>query len=180
MPIILLSLSCPLLLELDLIGCQLVTSQSLCQLFRTSGHLRELSLAGCSEIDYTGFPVGNQHHNESDSDYNPTFQHGAAPISTAVTLPPRAVLTKSNGEILPSPPPLFLPPALSLFDHLRYLDLTSLSLLTDSALDGIVKYMPRIRNLILAKCLGVTDEGVESICKLGKALHYLHLGHVSS
>lgn len=68
---------------------------------------------------------------------------------------------------------------MKMMDHLRYLDLTSLNSLTDDAIEGIVKYMPKIRNLILAKCTRLTDESVYSICQLGKHLHYLHLGHVS-
>ncbi|POW19540.1 hypothetical protein PSHT_04571 [Puccinia striiformis] len=39
--------------------------------------------------------------------------------------------------------------------------------LTDISLDGIIKQMPRIRNLVLAKCVGLTDEALNSICGLG-------------
>lgn len=168
-PIILLSLSCPLLLEVDMVGCQLITAKSLFQLFRTSSHLRELSLAGCSEVDDTGFPPGSQQDSEMMSQQE---------SDRSMTAP--AFLTTLTGGPIPTPIPLYQSPSLAILDHLRYLDLTQLSLLTDNALEGIVKYMPRIRNLILAKCVGITDDGIDSICKLGKALHYLHLGHVSS
>lgn len=50
--------------------------------------------------------------------------------------------------------------------------------LTDLAVDRIAATMPRIRNLVLAKCTGLTDASVFSLAKLGKHLHYLHLGHV--
>lgn len=69
-------------------------------------------------------------------------------------------------------------PTPHIFDHLRILDLTSCSLLTDSAVAGLVASVPRIRNLILAKCNKLTDDAVYSISKLGKGLHFLHLGHV--
>lgn len=157
-------------------SCQLITSSSLRQLFRTSGHLRELSLAGCSEIDDTGFPPGDE--NGSAEDHLNINGHGNEDGSLTIVAP--TMIATLLGSSIMLPPPLSNSPTIVLFDHLRYLDLTSLSLLTDTALEGIVKYMPRIRNLILAKCVGITDLGVESICKLGKALHYLHLGHVSS
>ena len=88
------------------------------------------------------------------------------------------VVITTNGSLLQMPIPLRYYPSLKPFDHLRYLDLTSLSLLTDDAVAGIVKYAPRIRNLILAKCVSLTDDAVFSICTLGKHLHYLHMGHV--
>jgi hypothetical protein len=66
-----------------------------------------------------------------------------------------------------------------LFDHVRYLDLTGMINLTDIAMAGIVVTMPHVRNLILAKCSNLSDESVMSICRLGKHIHFLHLGHVS-
>jgi len=36
---------------------------------------------------------------------------------------------------------------------------------------------PRLRNLVLAKCRNITDIAVNAISKLGKNLHYVHLGH---
>jgi F-box and leucine-rich repeat protein GRR1 len=65
------------------------------------------------------------------------------------------------------------------FDHLRILDITNCSTISDAAIEGIVTHVPRIKNLILAKCTRLTDDAVYSIAKLGKNLHYLHLGHVS-
>jgi hypothetical protein len=65
------------------------------------------------------------------------------------------------------------------FDHLRILDLTSCVLLTDQAVDAIITNAPRIRSLVLAKCFELTDESINSICRLGRSLHQLHMGHVS-
>jgi len=36
---------------------------------------------------------------------------------------------------------------------------------------------PRLRNLVLAKCKEITDTAVYAISRLGKNLHYVHLGH---
>jgi len=75
------------------------------------------------------------------------------------------------------PPPLRLSRPL---EHLRMLDLTNCSKITDDAVEGIVSASPRLRNLVLSKCGQLTDRAIESICLLGKHLHYLHLGHASS
>lgn len=63
------------------------------------------------------------------------------------------------------------------YEHLRILDLTSCSRLTDFAVEKIISVAPRLRNLVFAKCRNLTDAAVNSISKLGKNLHYLHLGH---
>lgn len=146
---------------MDLVSCPLITSVSLYQLFLTSHHLRELSLAACGEVNDEAFPGG------VEAVHTPESEMEAA-----------TMVTTTNGAELQLPFPLRFNPTPKTFDHLRYLDLTSLSLITDDAIAGIVKYMPRIRNLILAKCIGLTDEAVLSICTLGKHLHYLHMGHV--
>ncbi|KAK4703175.1 F-box and leucine-rich repeat protein GRR1, partial [Phenoliferia sp. Uapishka_3] len=159
-PIILLSLHCPLLLEVDLISCPLISSLSLLQLFRTSHHLRELSLQACTSITDTGFP--------------PQIPSLLPPPSSTTTL------TTTTGTEIEAPLSLIHEPRIRQFDHLRYLDLTSLNLISDEAVRGIVKHAPRIRNLILAKCAGLTDDSVEAICGLGKHLHYLHMGHMAA
>ncbi|CAO1636221.1 unnamed protein product [Jaminaea pallidilutea] len=66
------------------------------------------------------------------------------------------------------------------FEHLRVLDLTNCSTISDAAIEGIISCAPRIRNLFLSKCTRLTDETVFSIAKLKKNLQYLHLGHVSN
>jgi len=63
------------------------------------------------------------------------------------------------------------------YEHLRILDLTSCSELTDRAVEKIIDVAPRLRNLVLAKCRRITDAAVYSIARLGKNLHYVHLGH---
>lgn len=160
-PIVLLSLHCPLLLEVDLISCPLITAVSLLQLFRTSHHLRELSLLACTSITDAGFP--------------PPFP-SLLPAPSDVPAP----LLTQRGLAVPAPLSLAYQPQIRQFDHLRYLDLTSLNLISDDAVRGIVKHAPRIRNLILAKCAGLTDDAVEAICGLGKHLHYLHMGHMAA
>jgi F-box and leucine-rich repeat protein GRR1 len=68
-------------------------------------------------------------------------------------------------------------PASKTYEHLRILDLTSCSRLTDRAVEKIIDVAPRLRNLVLAKCRNITDAAVYAISRLGKNLHYVHLGH---
>lgn len=63
------------------------------------------------------------------------------------------------------------------FEHLRILDLTSCSRITDRAVEKIIDAAPRLRNVVLAKCRNITDLAVVAISKLGKNLHFVHLGH---
>ena len=58
------------------------------------------------------------------------------------------------------------------------LDFTGCSQIGDKAIERLVKLAPRTRDLTLAKCTRLTDDAVEHICKLGRHLHHLHLGHV--
>jgi F-box and leucine-rich repeat protein GRR1 len=41
----------------------------------------------------------------------------------------------------------------------------------------IIDVAPRLRNLVLQKCRNITDAAVHAVAKLGKNLHYVHLGH---
>jgi F-box and leucine-rich repeat protein GRR1 len=68
-------------------------------------------------------------------------------------------------------------PSNQTYEHLRILDLTSCSRLTDRAIEKIIDVAPRLRNLVFAKCRSITDAAITAISKLAKNLHYLHLGH---
>ncbi|KAG0145452.1 hypothetical protein CROQUDRAFT_93816 [Cronartium quercuum f. sp. fusiforme G11] len=167
------TVACPLLLEVDLVGCRLITNASLWMLWKHSSHLRELSLSGCSEISDGGFPSALNPVIGADGESHPILepeeQLDEPSTSTTMTTTNQGYYNLRRAE-----------EPLMHFDHIRFLDLTSLVKLTDASLEGIIKHMPRIRNLVLAKCIGLTDESLNSICGLGKYLHYLHLGHVSS
>ncbi|KAH7931222.1 RNI-like protein [Leucogyrophana mollusca] len=154
-PVSALAKSCPLLLEIDLNNCKHITDKSVRDLWTYSAHMREMRLSQCVELTDAAFP---------------------APLkSDAVSRPNPfpASSTKHTEEF----PPLIIPKPL---EHLRMLDLTACSLITDDAVDGIISHAPKIRNLVLSKCQQLTDRTVENICLLGKHLHYLHLGHATS
>lgn len=142
--------ACPLLLEIDLNNCKRITNTSVRDLWVHCTHMREMRLSYCLELTDAAFPA---------------------------SLKPRDTTTMAVPRIWDDLPPLILPRTL---DHLRMLDLTGCSLLTDDAVEGILSHAPKIRNLVLSKCSLLTDQAVESVCLLGKHLHYLHLGHATN
>ncbi|KAK7061916.1 SCF E3 ubiquitin ligase complex F-box protein GrrA [Favolaschia claudopus] len=151
-----LALSCPLLLEIDLNHCKLVTDISVRDIWTHSNHMREMRLSHCPELTDAGFPS--------------PIKADSSGVDTPNPFP--SATTSSSDEL----PPLVLNTS---FEHLRMLDLTACSQVTDDAVDGIIAHAPRIRNLVLSKCSLLTDRSVENICKLGRYLHYLHLGHAA-
>ncbi|KAJ7781066.1 hypothetical protein B0H16DRAFT_1658729 [Mycena metata] len=149
-----LALSCPLLLEIDLNHCKLITDVSIRDIWSHSNHMREMRLSHCPELTDAAFPAP----------VKPDAPDGPNPFPSSAPVNPDEL------------PPLVLSNS---FEHLRMLDLTACSLVTDDAVDGIIAHAPRIRNLVLSKCGLLTDRSVENICKLGRYLHYLHLGHAA-
>ena len=154
-PVSALAKSCPLLLEIDLNNCKRITDISVRDLWTYSTHMREMRLSQCTELTDAAFPAPLRNDN---------------------------ILRTNNPFSLPRPPSEELPPLVLSrpLDHLRMLDLTSCSLITDDAVDGIISHAPKIRNLVLSKCTQLTDRTVENVCLLGKHLHYLHLGHAAN
>ncbi|KAJ7682627.1 hypothetical protein DFH06DRAFT_1161689, partial [Mycena polygramma] len=149
-PSLLSPVSCPLLLEIDLNHCKLITDISIRDIWTHSSHMREMRLSHCPELTDAGFPAPIKSDSTGADAPNPF-------PSTAPTAPDDL-------------PPLLLSNS---FEHLRMLDLTACSLVTDDAVDGIIAHAPRIRNLVLSKCGLLTDRS------LGRYLHYLHLGHAA-
>lgn len=174
--VISLGLLCPLLLEVDLYSCTSITDRTLWTLFRNSSHLRELSLNNCTQVTGDGFPLrdGNLLYIKGSDD---SALQGKKYLNSMF----HSMTVKSKTEYPDHLPHLqnTTPLTARMFDHVRYLDLTGLLHLNDTAMEGIISTMPHIRNLVLAKCVNLTDETVFSICKLGKHIHFLHLGHVS-
>lgn len=155
-PVSNLAIKGSLLLEIDLNGCKKLTDRAVRDIWTHSHNMREMRLSHCQELTDLAFPAP-QNIREPPPGLNPFPESHRFPVSDI--------------------PPLRLSRAL---EHLRMLDLTSCSKITDDAVEGIVSASPRLRNLVLSKCSQLTDRAIESICLLGKHLHYLHLGHASS
>ncbi|CAO1614941.1 unnamed protein product [Parajaminaea phylloscopi] len=199
--------NCPMLLEIDVYNCPLISDRSVRQMWLSSSHVRELRLANCGPLTDIAFPAPSRLLTSSTAalDIVPTPRHphvrnltgplgsesaptsrGGSPIERPSNPTDRRGDGEEGGGLLhrmPSSAALSLTTPLrppKAFEHLRILDLTACSTISDSAVEGIVSCAPRIRNLILSKCTRLTDETVFSISKLRKNLHYLHLGHVSN
>lgn len=157
-----LAKSCRQLLELDLINCDRLSDETLWAIWRGLPHLRELSFNGGNAITDAGFPA--------------KVHSGVVvgPLDDTSQITDISRLARS--DYISSPARILVPSRN--FERMRLLDLTALNNITDIAIASIVAHMPRIRNLVLAKCTSLTDDSVLSICKLGKHLHSLHLGHV--
>ena len=155
-PVSTLAIKGSLLLEIDLNGCKRLSDRAVRDVWTHSHNMREMRLSHCVELTDLAFPAP---HNIRE------LPPGLNPFPQPTRLP------TSDTPLLRLSRPL---------EHLRMLDLTNCSKITDDAVEGIVTASPRLRNLVLSKCGQLTDRAIESICLLGKHLHYLHLGHASS
>lgn len=183
---------CPVLLEVDLINCPLISDKSVRKIWQYSFHMRELRLAQCGKLTDLAFPAppSSLAHAGTYTIAGAASMANSAPASRGAS--PMGFQTgarpgyATSSEALPTS--MMMPDAPvhthlragRLFDHLRILDLTNCSTISDASIEGIVSNVPRLRNLILAKCTRLTNESAYSIARLGKNLHYLHLGHVSN
>ncbi|CDR88065.1 related to GRR1-required for glucose repression and for glucose and cation transport [Sporisorium scitamineum] len=184
---------CPSLLEVDLIHCSKISDKSVREIWTKSFQMRELRLAHCTELTDNAFPsargttgvpmLGTSHSHGSRSGMiaASAFASDSAPTSRGASPSVSAAMdTRRDGGLTASTSVLGDLGHSRLFDHLRVLDLTSCTSISDDAVEGIVANVPRLKNLALTKCTRLTDEALYSIAKLGKNLHYLHLGHVSN
>lgn len=182
--------NCPALLEVDLIHCPKISDGSVREIWTKSYQMRELRLAHCTELTDNAFPsargttgvpmLGTSHSVSSRPGTG--FGVDSAPGSRGASPGTQALMDggRRDADLTRS---LSIPTEIGqsrLFDHLRILDLTSCTSISDDAVEGIIANVPRLKNLALTKCTRLTDESLYSIAKLGKNLHYLHLGHVSN
>lgn len=191
--IVALARSCPLLLEVDLIDVALITAAGVRELWLFSSNLRELRLSNCFNVTDEGFPYlfPPTTGKAAQSTFNmtrPMFPPASLrPSASEATTAASSAYSSPNPSSVPDlldggPSATLVPPPnwMRAFEYLRILDLTSCVPLTDQAVDAIVTNAPRIRSLVLAKCVNLTDESLLSICRLGRSLHQLHMGHVAS
>lgn len=200
--------NCPMLLEIDVYSCPLVSDRSVRHIWLSSSHVRELRLANCGPLTDIAFPAPARLLTSSTSalDLGPSprqphvrnlagpngsesapTSRGASPVDRQHLAPGTHPDVAAGGDglgvrhVQSSAASLTTPlRPLRAFEHLRVLDLTACSTVSDDAIEGIISCASRIRNLILSKCTRLTDETVFSISKLRKNLQYLHLGHVSN
>ena len=155
--IVRLSQNCPLIIDYDLSFVPQITNASLYSIFLHSSHLRELHLVGNGNIDDGGIPNLRELIDDQSRSTTP---------EDPLQIPWYASLDSAR-----------IAPRAETFEFLRVVDLTSCQMMTDLGVANLVANAPKIRHLTLAKCPLLTDAALESIARLGKHLHHLHLGH---
>ncbi|UNI17777.1 SCF ubiquitin ligase complex subunit [Purpureocillium takamizusanense] len=169
---------CRRLQGLNISGCEAISNESMITLAQSCKYIKRLKLNECGQLRDNAILAFAEHcPNILEIDLYQCFQIGNGPVT--------ALLSRGNClrelrlascDLIDDNAFLSLPEGQT-YEHLRILDLTSCTRLTDAAVAKIIDAAPRLRNLVLAKCRNITDAAVNAISKLGKNLHYVHLGH---
>lgn len=154
--------SCPLLIEIDLSHDPQITDASLYSIWLHLSHLRELKIVGNGDLTSAGFPNLAELAEEIENETGTSIEQNRTDLPWYALLNGRRIV-----------------PRATTFEHLRTVDLMSCASLDDEAVDNLVWNAPKIRHLVLAKCPELTDRSLESIARLGRHLHHLHLGHAA-
>ncbi|KAI0884079.1 RNI-like protein [Annulohypoxylon maeteangense] len=176
--IIAIAESCHRLQGLNVSNCKQISNESLIQLAESCRYIKRLKLNDCDQLnDAAVIAFANNCPNILEIDLHQCVNIANEPVT--------ALLSKGhslrefrlvNCDLIDDGAFLSLP-SNRIYEHLRILDLTSCTRLTDRAVERIIDVAPRLRNLILAKCSNITDAAVYAISRLGKNLHFIHLGH---
>ncbi|KAI2465120.1 RNI-like protein [Annulohypoxylon bovei var. microspora] len=176
--IIAIAENCRRLQGLNVSNCKQISNESMIQLAENCRYIKRLKLNDCDQLnDSAVVAFANNCPNILEIDLHQCVNIGNEPVT--------ALLSKGqslrefrlvNCDLIDDGAFLSLPSHRH-YEHLRILDLTSCTRLTDRAVERIIEVAPRLRNLILAKCSNITDAAVYAISRLGKNLHFIHLGH---
>ncbi|KAL7931313.1 RNI-like protein [Trichoderma chlorosporum] len=171
---------CKRLQGLNISGCENISNESMLTLAQNCRYIKRLKLNECVQLRDNAVLAFAEHcPNILEIDLHQCVQIGNGPITSLLSKGNSLrELRLANCELIDDDAFLSLPPT-QVYEHLRILDLTSCSRLTDAAVGKIIDAAPRLRNLLLSKCRNITDAAIHSIAKLGKNLHYVHLGHCS-
>lgn len=165
---------CPALLEIQLAGSPDVTDTALIDIWLNAGRLRELDIKGSDKVTAKGFPVLSELQVVGDHSEPPkTDEFG----NVSFREPDSKTVPPEGDYSVFSTIPRSVPVTLSL-GTLRTVDMEGCTGLTDAAIDALTWNARWIRAITLAKCTQLTDASLLSLCRLGKQLHHVHLGHV--
>ncbi|KAI1767904.1 RNI-like protein [Hypoxylon sp. FL1150] len=170
--------NCHRLQGLNVSNCKQISNESMVKLAQNCKYIKRLKLNDCDQLtDVAVLAFANNCPNILEIDLHQCANIGNDPV-TALLSKGRSLreLRLANCDLIDDGAFLSLPPS-KFYEHLRILDLTSCTRLTDRAIEKIIDAAPRLRNLVLAKCSNITDAAVYAIAKLSKNLHYVHLGH---
>lgn len=170
--------NCPRLQGLNVTNCKRISNESLMRLAESCKYIKRLKLNDCDQLnDDAVMAFAINCPNILEIDLHSCRHIGNEPV-TALLAQGQSLreLRLANCELIEDSAFLSLS-SNKIYEHLRILDLTCCTRLTDRAVEKIIDVAPRLRNLVLAKCGNITDAAVYAISRLGKNLHYVHLGH---
>ncbi|ETS79701.1 hypothetical protein PFICI_09554 [Pestalotiopsis fici W106-1] len=170
--------NCPRLQGLNMTNCKRISNESLMRLAESCKYIKRLKLNDCDQLnDDAVMAFAINCPNILEIDLHSCRRIGNEPV-TALLAQGQSLreLRLANCELIDDSAFLSLS-SNKIYEHLRILDLTCCTRLTDRAVEKIIDVAPRLRNLVLAKCGNITDAAVYAISRLGKNLHYVHLGH---
>ncbi|KAK1753291.1 F-box domain-containing protein [Echria macrotheca] len=169
---------CRRLQGLNVSSCTKISNESMIKLAQNCRYIKRLKLNDCNQLTDDAIIAFAEHcPNILEIDLHQCRLIGNEPVTRLMSKGQSLRELRLVGcELIDDSAFLALPPN-RVYEHLRILDLTSCSELTDRAVEKIVDVAPRLRNLVLAKCRRITDAAVYAISRLGKNLHYVHLGH---
>ncbi|KAF7545194.1 hypothetical protein G7Z17_g9378 [Cylindrodendrum hubeiense] len=169
---------CKRLQGLNISGCENISNESMLTLAHSCKFIKRLKLNECVQLRDDAILAFAEHcPNILEIDLHQCTWIGNAPVTSLLARGNcLRELRLASCDLIDDDAFLSLPPN-RIFEHLRILDLTSCTRLTDAAVQKLIDVAPRLRNLVLAKCRNITDAAVHAIAKLGKNLHYVHLGH---
>lgn len=169
---------CKRLQGLNISGCENISNESMIALAHSCKFIKRLKLNECNQLRDDAILAFAEHcPNILEIDLHQCTWIGNSPVTSLLARGNcLRELRLASCDLIDDEAFLSLPPN-RVFEHLRILDLTSCTRLTDAAVQKLIDVAPRLRNLVLAKCRNITDVAVHAISKLGKNLHYVHLGH---
>lgn len=155
--------------ELEISDLHLLTSLSVRDIWTFATNLQRLKLSNCVHLTDKGFPyvpIGPPDRPSS--------------LATLASFPPPEESPWTDESRPPTwletLPPLIFSSGHKL-GHLRFLDISHCSRLTDAAIAGVVAYAPRLQHLSISACTRLTDASAEAVSNL-QHLHVLAMSYV--
>lgn len=172
--------NCPLLSELDIMAIPQLSNDTTIAVFLNAAYLRDFKMKEAKDhekLDYRAIPNLWELSRMEDEQLLDTL--GSYPWYLSGSSAPKAQALSQRKSLPPNVDATLLRPVRLTLDVLRVVDFTSCSGLSDVSVENLVCNAPQLRSLTLTKCDNLTDASLDSISRLGKYIHYLHLGHVN-
>jgi F-box and leucine-rich repeat protein GRR1 len=173
-PLVAIPRNCPALLEVDFSNIPQCTNATLFAICFFATSIRELKIS--DNANFTSLAIPNLLDLAAEMDdaeyesYMCSQPWRSSPAIDSLLFP---------ATLYPVGTPIPRPRS-DVMDCLRIVDLSNCVFLGDQAIVNLVSNAPKIRNLTLSKCTGLTDRAVHSLCALERHVHFLHLAHIDT